>query len=489
MFAAPISVKKSLEVKGLVDGVNLTEFSQNVVTLTDNQTINGRISFVSDVIMAGNLKVDGLVSKVNISKLAEEAFYKNGRQTISGKVRLSYMTVLGEVKVDGKINDIDLSEEVVTLSGDEYMKEKLFIEDLKIGGNLFLTGLVDGVNLTNLNEDAVRLNGLQMINAKKIFIDDLSILDDLIVNGLVDGVNVVDLSRSILDRNKDQMINSSYKFESDVKFQKPSIMNGFLNHINITEFDNNVITLSTEQKVDGEKIFENITIDDALNVNNLNVTGKINGEDLAKLNSRIVKVFGTYNINGTKRFADNVTFEKNLTVIGKVNGIRIPQDIVLLSQNQSIKGVKMFQGDILINGDLDATENVKVDGIDLSLLAGNAVYLNKTQIIFGPIDFKNHIKMSAGMVIDGLINDVNITKNNLMLRNGEQIASGQKKFKNVSINGNMEINGKINGIDLLELNKTSAFIDRHNVFTAEKAIIGNLIIKSKSNVRYLIILL
>ena len=466
-----------LEVTGLIDTVNITELSQNRVTIYGNQTIKGKISFISDLVMEGTLEVDGLVNNINISKLAKEALYKSGNQTVSGQFHFNDVDIVGNVELDGYFNGIDLSDDIVTLSGKQEMKGKVFKDDIRIRGNLLVKGLVDNVNLTRFNADCVRLNGLQIIDAKKIFIDNFSIIGNMTIDGFVDGVDVSDLSSSILDRNKNQLINGKYTFQSDVTFQNPSTIQGYLNDVNISEFSRNVVTLSTDQSIEGEKAFSIVTINDDLVLDNLKVSGKVNGKNLSELNEMIVRVSGTQKIYGIKNFASNVTFAKDLAVRGLVNRLRIPQDIVLLSSNQTITGVKVFKEDMLIRGNLNVNEGAKVDGVDVSLLARNAVYLNTTQTILGRVEFKSILKLYDGMTVVGLINDVNLTKDNLMLRNGEQIVTGKKTFQHVYIYGDLKLNGKINGIDLLELNKSSVFTDRHNIITAEKEIIGNLLVK------------
>ena len=431
--------------------------------------------------MKGNLEVSGLVNKINVSKLADEALYKTGNQTVIGKFRFGDVRIFGNVELDGKLNGIDLSEDVVRLSEDEEMIEKLFKDDIRVKGNLFVSGLVDSVNLTDLNEDCVRLDGLQIIDSKKTFIEDFSIMGNMTVYRLLDGIDVGKLRNSILDRNKNQIINGTLKFETDVTFQKQSTIEGYLNDVNISEFKKNVVTLSTDQTIEGEKIFATVTVKDDLILDNLKVIGKVNKKDLSDLCKKIVRVSGRHRIYGSKRFADNVTFNKNVSVSGKINRLRIPQDVCLLSRNQSITGLKIFQDNMFIRGDLIVNNGTKVDGVDVDLLAKNAVYLNKTQTILSPIEIKSTLKLHDGMIVDGLVNGVNITKDNLLLRNGQQTVTGKKTFKHVLVHGHLKLDGKINGVDLLEMNRSSMFLDRDNFIRAEKEIIGNFLLKGTSD--------
>lgn len=454
----------------------MTEFSKRVITLTGSETINGKMNFTSDAIMNGNMEVDGRINGINLTELAKNAFYKYGDQIVSGSVGFNRLVINGNVYLDGKVNSIDLSEETLTLTGNEEMNGKIFLNDLKIRGKLSVTGLVDNVNLTDLDIDAVRLQGLNIISAKKVFVDVLLVSGDMNVNGLVDNVDIVALNNSIMHRNQDQTINGSCQFQNDATFQTASTIDGYLNDLNISEFGRNVVTLNTDQAIDGEKHFGYLLVDDDLTVRTLYLTGAINGIDLSTLNDRIVKVKGMHIVDGIKRFQDNAKFEKDLKLLGKVNGLGFPQDIITSSRNQTINGVKVFQENIHINGDLVLLEGIKVDGVDVSLLAKNSVYDDKVQEISGSTEFKN-IELNGGVTVKGLINGVNVTKSSLLLRNGEQSVSGSKQFMDILVKGNVDFNGKINNVDLQELNDTSVFIDRQNIITAEKEIVGNLIVK------------
>ena len=468
-----------LEVTGLVDGVNLTDLEQNAVTLSGNQTIQEELIFLSDLIVNGDMEIDGFLNKINISRFADEAFYKNGKQTVSGKLQFNDLHIVGNLELDGKVNGVDLSKDVVTLSGDDEIKGKLFEDDVKIYGSMFVRGLINNINLTAFDEDCVKLSGLQTIYAKKVFLSDLTILGNMTVEGHVEGIDVVHLSKSILHRNKDQILNGTFIFENNVTFEQPSNIEGYMNDVNISDFIKNVVTLSTDQTIEGDKTFTTVKVNSNLIADDLEVTGKVNGQNISDLNEKIVRVYGIYKIYGIKTFTKCATFAKDLEVSGKINGLSIPQDIALLSRNRSITGIKMFQDNIYIRGDLNVENGTTVDGIDVSSLATNAVYTNTTQMIYNSIEFKTIIELQGGILIDGLVNGVNIRKDNLLLRDREQTVTGKKIFKHVSLHGDLKLHGNLNGIHLLEMNKSSVFIDRDNVITAEKSIVGDLYLTRK----------
>ena len=471
-----MSVTGTLTVDGRVDNVNLTELSLNAVSLDGDQKIHGQVNFSSDITVEGNVEVSGLVNGINISRLQNEALYKVGNQTLIGKLEFKNLTVKGDVDLNGTINDIDVSEDVVKLHGNETMAGQTFVDDMLIRGNMNVTGLINGVNVSQLEKDAVKLNGLQIIEAKKTFSDDLFILGNFTVDGLVDGVNITELSKTVLDVDSDQIIHGSYVFKDNITFIDPIQISGLVNDINITGFSQNVVTKSTNQTILGEKIFKEFKSKRIDVWNDINVRGLINEIDLSELDKRTVRIYGKHIIDGIKAFTKKTTFEGSLIVNGTVNGFEIPQDLVLLSGNQTVHGKKTFKNGIRIEGDLSVSPGSTVDGVDVSELAKNAVYLNKNQIISSPIQFATDLHI-PGMRINGLVNGVNISKDILLLKSGKQAVTGKMKFEDVIVEGDLNAEGRISGVDLHEINRTSMFTDRDNVVTSKKIIIGDVHLK------------
>ena len=472
-----MSVEDSLNIDGLVDNVNITDLANNAVTLDDNQTVSGHMSFKSNLTLAGNLQVNGFINKLNVTRLTKDALYKTGNQVVTGAFQFKDVSIKGDMKISGKANGIDLSEEAVTVTGNETILSKTFTDGIQIKGNMDLDGLMNGVNLTKLDQDSVRLHGMQFIQAKKTFTSDVFIDGNMQVNGLIDGVNVTELNSSVLTKDADQVINGSYTFKSNVTFRNSTKLSGKINGINLKEFSNNVVTTNTPQTIFGEKTFNDVSVGGLLAASNMKISGKINGVDLSQLDQRAVKVNGSSEILGIKTFLQNVTFESDMIVEKSINGILVPDDIVRLSTNQTVIGRKEFQQDMAINGDLDVEDGLKVDSVDVSQLSKNAVYLNGSQVITGPVHFKEFVV--SEMKLDGLINDVNVSRESLLLKSGNQTVTGRKIVENLFVNGDLTADNRIAGVDVLKLNSSSVFVNRENRITGKKEILGNFLVKGK----------
>ena len=484
VFARPVSVEDSLNIDGRVDNVNITDLANNAVTLDGNQTISSHMSFKSNLTLAGNLQVNGFINKVNITRLTKDALYKSGNQVVTGAFKFKNVSIKGDMKISGKANGIDLSEEAVTLTGNETILSKTFTDGIQMKENLDLDGLINGVNLTKLDQDSVRLHGLQVIQAKKTFTSDVFIDGNMQVYGLIDGVNVTELNRSVLTKGTDQVINGSYIFKNNVTFLNSTKLSGRINGINLKEFSKNVVTTNTPQTIFGDKAFNDVSVGGLLAASNVNISGKINGVDVSELDQRAVKVSGSSKILGVKTFLQNATFENDMIVDKSINGILIPDDIIRLSTNQTILGMKAFQQDMVINGDLDVEDGLKVDGVDVSQLSKDAVYLNGSQVITGPVHFKEVVV--SEMIVDGLINGVNVSRESLLLKSGNQTVTGRKTVRNLFVNGDLTVDDKIAGVDVIELNSSSVFVNRENIITGKKEILGNFLIKGKHFSEFLI---
>ncbi len=464
-------------MQDLVDGVNITELFSKRVTLDGNQTIQGKIILASDSNVIEETRVRQLINGMNITKLKSEALYLHGNQSITGIHHYFTTNIGGSVNLGGTINDIDLSKEAVTLNGNDTVYNKTFMEDVVLLGNLNIDGLIDSVNITRLREEVVYLFGVQVINAKKTFSGNLYLEENLKVDGLVDGVNVTELNLTALRKDFDQTITGSFVFLDDVNFTKPVKLAGFVNGINLTRFHKNVVTKSTAQTIIGKKTFHKITVYGDVSANNVKTKGTINDVDLSKLKRMAVLVNGQHRVNGVKTFK-RVKFDDSIFVKGTVNGLNIPRDVVLLSTNQTIKGVKKFEEDLVVLADIDAEPNVTIDNVDVSELALNAVYLNQSQTIRSRVRFSN-VTANSDVVIDGLVNDLNISRHNLLLRKGKQTVTGVKTFSTLNVKGNLSLEGTIDGVDVNLLNTTSVFVNRNNVINATKEISGDLVIKGK----------
>ena len=67
------------------------------------------------------------------------------------------------------IDGIDLSKEAVTKSGDQtILGKKRFTDDVIVNGDIIVNGTVDGEDISELNKNAVKIHGENIITAPKV---------------------------------------------------------------------------------------------------------------------------------------------------------------------------------------------------------------------------------------------------------------------------------------------------------------------------------
>ena len=101
------------------NGVNLKEFSENLVQLNKEQTVEGETIFhngftvSNDIQVNGELIVTGYINGVNISNLNETTLKSNGNQVINSKTFTGLLSV-DNLTVYENINGLKLPDDLLT---------------------------------------------------------------------------------------------------------------------------------------------------------------------------------------------------------------------------------------------------------------------------------------------------------------------------------------------------------------------------------------
>lgn len=111
----------------------MTIFDHSVICINDNLTIATIFSVISDgTVTIDTVVLEGSVNGIDISDLEASAIYKDSNDTISGKIVF--------------VNGIDCKQ------------------------NLSVAGLINGVNLTELFNQSVRISIPQVVTGRKTFV-------------------------------------------------------------------------------------------------------------------------------------------------------------------------------------------------------------------------------------------------------------------------------------------------------------------------------
>ena len=218
VFTGHVSVLGPVTVEGLVDGVNITELAGSAVLLSQPQTIKGKKVFLKDLELHKPLTSPGLINDVNLTELERNSLKRNGpEQFVSGTKTFENTIYIGGNIINGTINSVNLEKlagSVVTKGGRETINGDLtFLQNVSCN-HLSLSGNIDNVSLDNV----LLTSGDQIVGGNKVFDGGLSLRKNLTVDGLVNGVNVSELSQSTMRLEGDQ--NST----AQLFFQKGSML-------------------------------------------------------------------------------------------------------------------------------------------------------------------------------------------------------------------------------------------------------------------------
>lgn len=301
-------------------------------------------------------------------------------------------------KVLNNDNINNLAEDIIPLNIDQTIDQSMHFQSLKVDQNLILNGLINGQNSSNI----VTKHGSHDILMPKTFLNDVTANE---VNSQLINQKVINPSTVLLTIG-DQVINNSIKF---VDIVLPNLqVNGPVNGLNINEFYAQVVTRDTDHIIRGEKRFKHIIGTDLL----MRPESTIDGVDIMKIWNEVLWTYGDQEVSVPINFTDIMIFS-NLHVEGLVNGISIPNHIILTNQNAMISGKKRF----------------------LSPVKANQVAVHHSLNGIGLVNRAEH-------VLD------------LMLKSKEQIVFGQKVFSKIHLGGHTTVRGNVDGVKLSELKRT-----------------------------------
>ena len=85
-------------------------------------------------------------------------------------------------------------------------------------------------------------------------------------------------------------------------------------------------------------------------------------------------------INGTKSFVNGVYLNADATVLGLVNGLKLPADLIMQGSQQVVFGHTVFADHVTIQGNTTASN---INGINITNMYNTALRNTGNQIISG----------------------------------------------------------------------------------------------------------
>ena len=310
---------ETLSVEGKFDGLKLNEI---MLTFGD-QIIHGNIVFQGDVTVRKNVTVGGLINVVNLTKLDSEMMRITGNQNVWGElVFKNGFHANGSIHVSGLVNGVDISElsaRAVRLDGSGIINgKKTFMQNVDVHRNVNFKDWVNSLNITNLFTDVMSKSKDQVITGRKVFASEEGIrvtgglvAGDIGVGGLIDGVNITALDIQAVKLSGDQDLYGEYIFLNRTNFNDGIQVNGLLNGINISS---DVMLTRGDQKITGTKSFNELVVNGSIEI-----TGKIDGVDVSEFANSRVTLSTNQTISGQLTFASNVTVKGTFNTYLKIS--------------------------------------------------------------------------------------------------------------------------------------------------------------------------
>ena len=422
----------------------------------------------------GNLILEGLYNGYNLTEIFKDALMSSGDQIITGNYTVKQLTA---GNMSGDVKDLDFNNEVIFLDQQANITgTKVFLSTVSFG-SLNVPGTINGIQLKEFAEDILYLNQDANITGKIRFIENINIFGDMNVQGLLNSLNISELYRTTLQKNSNQTVFVETHFNNAI-FLADVNATILLENLDIFSLNENAIykCLGPNRNISSSVNFTTIKSQGDILVNNLNIKGNINGININSLKNDAVTLSGNHTIVGSVQ----ITGDANATDVTAqiINRLHFPEDFVLLQDNQTISGYKIFADDVFVHGDFNMENFKKVNSVDLSDFAQNIVTLDGNETIISEVEFEENIIIMSNLNTS-LVNSVEIDSISLMVQNLNQLVNGKKVFTNIQTEKDIVSENLINGYNLSQVSEETVLTGRKNQISGRKTIHGNITIQGK----------
>ncbi|XP_054153101.1 uncharacterized protein LOC128951843 [Oppia nitens] len=448
-----------------ISGVSLAYLKANAVVLNGVSRIRAPFTFAHTVIINNPIFINGVINGVNIGYLANDAVYKNIKNMITGRnVFRSGFEVSGDIHTT-KFNGIDLSNELFTKTRDHVIKGKVkFVKSVNVNEDIAVGGRVNGIKLSEFNARVIKSNTQTVIKGNLELIGTINVMSSLNSAGHINGINLKQVFNDAVYLNTNQDIVGTKRITEPI-YMFGHLNSSHLNSVPVIQFLTDVVLINNikEEHIIAPKIFVNdVEARGLVQSKGIAQMGPINGVNIVQLKAESVMTNRATVLPLNRRFIDNVIIANMIRIDGKINGIDLWRDVILLNvinnrEPQVITGNKAFE-QLVLND--NAVIKGLVNGYPLKSLEINTVYTSNNQRITGHKIFKGLVHLFSPNNRVEVLNGLRIPEDWITLNGKQQLNSNLVFNSPLNIKNNLFVTGNISGHNLTRLATRSLRKDR-----------------------------
>ena len=427
-----------------INNVSLYDLTYNTLRKTGRQTVVAPYTF------ANNVTVNSLnVKSMNGLNLNDVLLTQSRTpQNVSGRYEFNNLHINDNVQLQETINQINLNQlarlnsaqqQVQNITGDKVFN----VLDFKAG--VQVSGLVNGGDVQNLAQNAIKLNAKQpqVCLGKLVFLRNV-VASKLDVNRPInDRVELDEMLKYGLRKDAKQTIQGNVKLNSLVTVNGDLKVDGLVNNLNI---ESDLLNLHHSQMFNGELVFQRpITMLNNFNafmINSVNFTNEI-----VYRNSPVVQFVISHKTFDQDLFINNNLTMKDATTIDYVD----PSELV----RHSLSNVKRMFGSVTFDNlrVLGSIQTNRLNDIQIKDLTTKYWIKNYRQVIDVPVVVNSPVRIQR-LSVERLNNHLFPSDYVVNRPNTEQLITASKVFVNTAVlNGSFitSTNTKVNGLNLNRL--------------------------------------
>ncbi|GFV96469.1 uncharacterized protein TNCV_1999211 [Trichonephila clavipes] len=371
--------------------VNNVVFVDEYGYITALKTFNGKFE-------AGDLLIHGFINGINITFLYDNTFFKSGNNVIKQPISFTEDLHIANLQANALIDGLSW-DNFIYINQDESLDHAQFVSDVFLS-NMHVGGLLNGCNITQLRLQTLFANKKDQFVEEKVIVQSIHIIGNLHLKDRVNEIPVEELQLRFITVAGDQIITTPVHVESDLRVAKLNLAN-LTNNINLAEILRDAVRHSFPQEILGHKSFQDIKAD-TLTTGALFIIESLDGIDAINVFNNAVMKAGNKKIFGEKIFH---SLKADAVVIhGYINGLRLPQDVVLTSTDDRISGHTSVMSGLSLESDVNVSG--KIDGVDLDNFIQNRVTLTEEQLVSSSLSFVRDVTILGDINIDGTVNDL-----------------------------------------------------------------------------------